>query len=76
MPSSGNAPTVAWIASKKPEAVVATTCVKSEGQPKQDTWSDAPRTKPAEKPATARRWVLEDFDIGKPLGKGMMSERP
>lgn len=28
------------------------------------------QTKPVEKIGTARRWVLEDFDIGKPLGKG------
>ena len=27
--------------------------------------------KPKEKEEEVKRWVLEDFDVGKPLGKGM-----
>ena len=71
-----------WAGSKKPADIVTTTYRAPESRQArtvQDTQAEAAaaQTKAAaEKSATVKKWMLDDFDIGKPLGKGKNNASP
>lgn len=72
--SAGNGPSVELTASTKPKvgqaAIAAISRVPSSHQTQQQQHVTQSVDPVQDKAATTKRWVLEDFDIGKPLGKG------